>query len=171
MLNELMLAAAGAIGVGAGYAYASIRALEERCEVIRMARADITGAIDDLDSLLSESSTPQAVKGLAVFLLTGYADPRVGSRIVEGVMEAPADGGRSIENNPIEIALNEWGATNASLERQARRAFAILSLGLAVIHLGDRIKLMKVEQRAVRDPLWAKIGVPSFEAYTPARVQ
>lgn len=159
MSIELMLAASGAIGVGAGYAYASVRALEERCEVLSMARTDVLGAIDDLDALLSAPDMPNEVKSLAVLLLSAFADGKIGKSLIDRVaLDKPSDPA-SIEGNPIEIALNEWGRKNPKLEQRARKALAVMTLGLAIIHLGDRVKLMKVEQRAVRDPLWTSLGL------------
>lgn len=165
MFNELMLAVSGAIGVGAGYAYASVRAIEDRCSILRMAQADIEEAISVLDSVLADETAPSEIKRLSVLLLAGYSDAAIGSNIIHGVLEAPSPDAASIAANPIEIAMNDWAQRQPLLHHNARQAFGVLTMGLAVIHLGDRVKLMKVEQRAVKDPLWTQI---SFHGLKPA---
>lgn len=147
-------------GVAAGYAVGRIRALEVQCDLLKLATEDVLSGIADLDRLLDDNRVPSNVREPAIVLLMAYANTNFGKKFARGVfMPSAAEQRREMDVNPISQGMEQLAIIAPDLARMARRAFLVLTMGLAVMYLHDEIELVRVEREAAKDPeaLWSRI--------------
>lgn len=148
-------------GGAVGNAAARIRLIEEKCDLLGMARNDVVSAVRDLDEIIADEAAPYLVRKMAVRLLHCYAYEEAGKFFARAVFSDRSP--PPVGETPLGTAMEELRRDRPELERKAHRAFVTMILGLGIMYLSDELEITRVEREAAKDPdsLWTRVGSSS----------